>query len=227
MSSLRWQILLLDHDDTVVDSTEKIHYPAHVAAVKKLRPDLEPVSFEGWISKCHDPGVGVYNAQLFNREDRTAETEIWRSFTTTMIPDFYEGMLDLLREYVDRGGKIFVVSQSDEDIIRKHYAHAGAEHLLEGVYGRGEDPKLRKPSPAPALSALEKTGIPAARALVVDDLASGVQMAKAAGIQVVGAGWGHNVPEVREYMLANCDMFCNEVAELRNILLQPAQESRL
>mmetsp|Transcript_18953 Transcript_18953/g.34219 ORF Transcript_18953/g.34219 Transcript_18953/m.34219 type:complete len:227 (-) Transcript_18953:57-737(-) len=226
MSALQWQILLLDHDDTAVDSTARIHYPAHVAALNELRPDLEPVSFEGWVSVCHQPGVKEYMAQLFDKKAGHREHEIWRSFTTTMVPEFYDGMLALLQEYVDRGGKIYVVSHSEEDVIRSHYARAGAEHLIAGVFGWNEDAEWRKPSPRPALYALEKHGVRAANALVVDDLSPGVKMAKAAGIRVVGAGWGHRVPEVRDYMRSNCDMFCDSVAELRSILLQPL-EARL
>ena len=34
---LNFDILILDHDDTTVDSTTHIHYPAHVACVEQLQ----------------------------------------------------------------------------------------------------------------------------------------------------------------------------------------------
>ena len=46
--ALRYRLLLLDHDDTSVASTETIHYPAHIASVNQLRPDLVPCSLEQW-----------------------------------------------------------------------------------------------------------------------------------------------------------------------------------
>ena len=46
--ALRYRLLLLDHDDTTVDSTASIHYPAHVESVRALRPDLEPCSLRRW-----------------------------------------------------------------------------------------------------------------------------------------------------------------------------------
>ena len=38
---LRYRCILIDHDDTAVDSTEAVHYPAHVEALRILRPGRE------------------------------------------------------------------------------------------------------------------------------------------------------------------------------------------
>ena len=35
---MRYQCLVLDHDDTVVNSTATINYPAFVQTLQKLRP---------------------------------------------------------------------------------------------------------------------------------------------------------------------------------------------
>jgi len=45
---MRYRLLLLDHDDTTVASTETIHYPAHIESIRSIRPDLEPCSLEKW-----------------------------------------------------------------------------------------------------------------------------------------------------------------------------------
>ena len=37
---LRYPCLVLDHDDTVVQSTPTIHYPAFMATLNELRPDV-------------------------------------------------------------------------------------------------------------------------------------------------------------------------------------------
>ena len=49
------------------------------------------------------------------------------------------------------------------------------------------------------------------QALVLDDLSPGVKMAKAAGIQVAAAGWGHSVPVIEEYMKRECDHYFSTV----------------
>ena len=37
---MRYRCLILDHDDTVVNSTATIHYPAFLEALKLLRPGV-------------------------------------------------------------------------------------------------------------------------------------------------------------------------------------------
>jgi phosphoglycolate phosphatase/pyrophosphatase PpaX len=39
---LRYRCLLVDHDDTAVDSTSAVHYPAHLEALRELRPGRTP-----------------------------------------------------------------------------------------------------------------------------------------------------------------------------------------
>ena len=37
---LKYKILALDHDDTVVKSTAEVHYPAFLETLKALRPEI-------------------------------------------------------------------------------------------------------------------------------------------------------------------------------------------
>ena len=41
---MRYKCLVLDHDDTVVDSTASIHYPAFLEALKILRPGVQQIT---------------------------------------------------------------------------------------------------------------------------------------------------------------------------------------
>ena len=65
------------------------------------------------------------------------------------------------------------------------------------VFGWDDDPLRRKPAPWPALHALKQLDVEPHEALVLDDLAPGVKMAKAANLAVAAAGWGHSVPVVQ------------------------------
>lgn len=53
---MKYRCLVLDHDDTVVKSTPDIHYPSFVEALKLLRPDMETLSLEEFVSYCFNPG---------------------------------------------------------------------------------------------------------------------------------------------------------------------------
>jgi phosphoglycolate phosphatase/pyrophosphatase PpaX len=87
------------------------------------------------------------------------------------------------------------------------------------VFGWEDEEEKRKPSPWPVRQALASLGIPGARALVLDDLKPGVLMAQGAGVAVAGAGWAHNIEEIREYMQAHCLAYFETVGAFRDFLL--------
>lgn len=80
-----------------------------------------------------------------------------------------------------------VVTSSSEAVARARLLHTGfpappalvaAEHVTHG-----------KPDPEPFLTAARLLGVEPARCLVVEDANSGIAAARAAGMQVLGAGW--------------------------------------
>ena len=54
--ALRYRCLVLDHDDTTVNSTATVHYPAFVEFMKIYRPDLS-MTLEEYFRYNFDPGV--------------------------------------------------------------------------------------------------------------------------------------------------------------------------
>ena len=80
---MKYSCLILDHDDTAVDSTAEIHYPAHLEIMKQLRPDLQPVDLENWFRKNFDPGIMEFlKGELgFSEKELQDEIEIWLDST--------------------------------------------------------------------------------------------------------------------------------------------------
>lgn len=223
-----FRCLLLDHDDTVVATTATIHHPAHVESVSKLRPDLKPVTLEGWFEVNHAPGVSKYLTSIFDEEQMKKEHLIWRSYTTTRVPKFYDGVAEALAAFKARGGKIAVISHSDEDIIWKHYrGHPDYQDIKPDlVLGWNDDPFKRKPGPWPAFRVLERLGCNRDDCLVVDDLSPGIKMAKDVGMVTAAAGWGHSVPVVEKYMRKECNYYFKTVAEFSSFILGHSPQSR-
>ena len=217
---LRFACLILDHDDTAVDSSATVHYPAHVEAMRVLRPGRPPVSLEGWFLKNFHPGIMPYLSEELglNTEELAVEFEIWRSFTTRRTPRFYPGFLQALGEYRARGGRIAVISHSEPEVIRAHYRAAGPL-VPDLVFGWDDEEEKRKPSPWPVRQALASLAIPGTQVLVLDDLKPGVLMAREAGVAVAGAGWAHRIPRIREYMQAHCLAYFETVEAFRDFLL--------
>lgn len=221
MMSLRYKCLAIDHDDTAVDSTTAIHYPAHVEAMRLLRPGHPVMSLEEFLRKNFDPGLlEYYSVELgMTDEELEAEFEIWVKYAEGRVPAFYEGFLEFLSEFRSRGGIVAVVSHSTSEIIERDYLSAG-ELMPDVIFGWDLDEMKRKPSPYPIREILRLYDLCADELLVVDDLMPGVLMAKAAGVSVAGAGWGHSVPEIEEYMRSNCTMYFRTVESLRDYVIE-------
>jgi len=220
---LRCKCLILDHDDTAVDSTASIHYPAYLEIMRRLRPDMEPESLEGWFLKNYTPGVMEYykNELKFSSEEMQLEYSIWREFTLSGNPQFYDGFIAFLPDFTRRGGVIAVVSHSDTDVIQKHYHLNLIASLIEPelVFGWSSDEKKRKPSPYPVQTILEMLDLEKEDALIVDDLMPGVKMGRGAGVPVAAAGWGHQIPEIQQDMQQSCDHYFATVEELREFVI--------
>ncbi|MEI7732770.1 MAG: HAD family phosphatase [Verrucomicrobiota bacterium] len=222
MMPLRYRCLILDHDDTAVNSTAMIHYPAHLEAMRVMRPGMQPVALEGWFLKNFHPGILAFlEGELgMTQEELATEFNIWRAFNAREDPEFFPDFLELLVEYRQRGGRIVVASHSERDTILRHYRKCGmAEVEPDLVFGWDADPERRKPSPWPVLETLRHLGIAPNETLVLDDLKPGVLMAQRAGVPVAGAGWAHRIPQIREYMQQNCVAYFEEIAQFKSFLL--------
>jgi len=220
---LPYQCLILDHDDTAVNSTALIHHPSHLESMRLLRPRAEAIDLEGWFLKNFEPGIMNYLIEELglSEEELEIEYKIWREFNTKRIPPFFPGFLESLRAYRARGGIITVVSHSEKDVILNTYraAKGGGDILPDLVFGWDYDETRRKPSPWPVESILRHFDLSPGQALIVDDLKPGVLMSRATGVAVAAAGWAHQIPEIHAYMRENCDIFFKSVEEFGSFIL--------
>jgi beta-phosphoglucomutase-like phosphatase (HAD superfamily) len=218
----RYRCILIDHDDTAVDSTAAVHYPAHLEALRVLRPRRTPPTVEQWILwNFHGIMEYLVGELGMDAAELATEFEIWRSWTTTHTPPFFPGFLELLEDWRQAGGLVAVISHSERDVIEGHYkAAGGAAFLPDLIFGWEHEESKRKPSPWPVAEALRVFGCAREEALIVDDLKPGVLMSVASGVAIAAAGWGHRVPEIEAYMRANSAAYCARVADLRALLLE-------
>ncbi len=63
---MKYKCIILDHDDTAVDSTADIHYPAHLETMRVLRPDDDIISLDQWLLKNFHPGIMNYMKNELN-----------------------------------------------------------------------------------------------------------------------------------------------------------------
>ena len=216
---MKYKCLILDHDDTAVKSTPELHYPSFVEIMEKMRPGHRMYTLEEFIYMCFDPGFEEYlRAELdFDDADMTREYNIWMDYIKDKTPHFYEGFLDIVKDFQKQGGYICVVSHSDKKEIIRHYKENNIN--LDLVYGWELSADKRKPHPYPVEQILSILKLEPKDCLMVDDLKPGYDMAKACNIDFVAAGWSHGlVPAITEFMKKNCDIYFETVEELRHYI---------
>lgn len=219
-SATRYRCLILDHDDTAVDSSARVHHPAHVRSMEVLRPGVAPVDLDGWFVKNFDPGIMPFLVHELGLtpEELAVEHRIWREHTTRATPEFYPGFLEALAAFRSHGGFVTVVSHSESDVIRRHYRQAGHPEP-DLVFGWDIEPEHRKPSPWAVHEIVRRLGISPQEVLVVDDLRPGIEMARAAGVDAAAAGWAHDIPVIRTWMQQACVAYFATVQEFASFVL--------
>lgn len=214
--------LVLDHDDTTVNSTPCIHYPAFLKSLELLRPGKYFTIEEFW-TKNFSPGLGAfYRDELaFSEDEMRQEYEIWREYVASVTAPFFPGMDGLIKKQKESSGMVCVVSHSFPEFIRRDYEAAGVPQP-DLIFGWDSDPSKCKPAPYPLREIMRQTGFSPADLLVVDDLKPGLDMAKSCGVKFAGCCWSYNIPPLRKFMEENADFVIETVAQLDQILFSGA-----
>lgn len=213
---LRMRCLVLDHDDTAVKSTPEINYPSFMKALSVLRPDIK-LNFEEFTELNFVHGFEDLCMKYFgfNEEEMEFQMGCWREASET-IPHAYEGLAEVLREYVCNGGKVCVSTQSTEERVLRDYAAAGMPRP-DMVFDWNCE--RRKPDPYALEEVMRIYGLKPEEVLMVDDLKTGYIMAKSIGVPFACAGWSDNqIPMIREFMMQNSDYYLEQVEDLEDLL---------
>ncbi|HOJ63220.1 MAG TPA: HAD hydrolase-like protein [Spirochaetota bacterium] len=215
---MKFKCLIIDHDDTAVNSTPFLHYPAYIEAMKILRPKHNILSLEEYFIKNFDPGLSNFfrNELNMNEEELIVEYNIWREFIKNRMPEFFDGFIDLLKEFKGKGGTIVVASHSDRDIIERDYRRVS--FMPDLIFGWDKDEKKRKPSEYIVLEVIEKFKISPEEILIIDDLKSGLIMAKNSNVKFGAALWAHNISKIIEYMKKESNYFFKSIEDLKEII---------
>ncbi len=219
---MRYRCVLIDHDDTSVDSTPHIHHPAHLAQMERIGRVEETLSLEDWFRINYSPGLRPYLDKSLGLTESEKQIcyEVWREFTTVSTPPFFPGILAFLEAYRRYGGIIVVVSHSEPDIIRGHYERQNEipGFLPDMIIGWSGDGRKNKPYTWPVEEVIKEFGFEKKELLVVDDLQPGITMARDAGVDSVAVGWSHGLEEIREDISKKSTYYAESLAELERIV---------
>ena len=218
---LKFPCLVLDHDDTVVQSEATVNYPFFVYILDQFRPGAT-ITLEEYVTGCCNLGFVEMCRQwyAFTDEELEAEYRGWKEYIRSHIPAPFPGIGGLIRRYKEAGGIICVVSMSSEENIRRDYrTHFGIEP--DAVYGWDLAPEHRKPSPYALQRIMEAYQLSADRLLVVDDMKPACEMVRAAGVPIAFAAWGRlDYPGILEEMERLCDYAFRSAKALEDFLFE-------
>ena len=217
---MKYKCLVLDHDDTVVDSTRGIHFPSFIEYLKLYYPDkADRYTLEDYFVKNFHPGIiALFKDEIgLDDEELKREEQFWSDYVRNHVPSAYDGIKEIMLEFRTRGGIIAVDSHSLTTYIERDYRENSLP-FPDVIYGWDIPKEKRKPAPYTVLELIERYGLDPNEVLVVDDLKPGYDMARAAGVDFAAAGWAYDVPEIEQFMRKNCDYYLESVGELRKIL---------
>ena len=215
---MKYPCLVVDHDDTVVNSTATVHYPCFVQYCAEYFPHYR-CTLEDYFIKNFHPGVVAFFRDDVGMTDAEMrhEQEYWNAYVQDHVPTVYPGMAEILWEQKRRGGKLCVVSHSyGRNILRDYRENGLPEPDL--VFGWEYPPEQRKPKPYALHEIMRTCGFAPGELLMLGDLKPGYDMARACGVDFAAAGWANDIPEIEGFMRENCDLYFKTVPELRAYL---------
>ena len=216
---LKYRCLVLDHDDTVVQTMRTLSYPFWCLELEQFRPGTS-MTLEDYILKCYQYGFADMCRVCcgFTDEELALEHKQWMEYIMNNIPAPFPGIGNIIRRQKEAGGLICVVSHSSFDNISRDYrVHFGIQP--DAIYGWERPPRERKPNPWPLEDIMRRFDLTPQEILVVDDMKLACQMAHPLGVAVAYAGWDDmGVPELRREMQKLCAFSFDSTESLEKFL---------
>lgn len=216
---LKYPCLVLDHDDTVVQSEATVNYPFFVYILDQFRPGTT-ITLEQYVHGCCHLGFADMCRRWYNftEQELVDEYKGWQAYILDHIPTPFPGIERIIRRQKEEGGIICVVSHSsDTNILRDYREHFGIEP--DAVYSWDLPEHFRKPSTYALEDIMKKYGFRRDQLLVVDDMKPAYEMASNAGVPIAFAAWGRkDYPQISEEMERLCDFSFHSTEELEKFL---------
>lgn len=216
---LKYPCLVLDHDDTVVQSEATVNYPFFVYILDQFRPGAT-ITLEEYVHGCCNLGFADMCRQWygFTEQELADEYKGWQNYIKDHIPESFPGIDRIIRKQKEEGGLICVVSHSsDVNILRDYREHFGIQP--DAVYSWDLPEDLRKPSTYSLEDIMVRYNLTNKDLLIVDDMKPAYEMANNANVPIAFAAWGRkDYPAICNEMNSLCDFSFDSPEKLYSFL---------
>ncbi len=218
---LKYPCLVLDHDDTVVQTEKAMAYPFFKAFIERIRPG-RTVTYQEYVRDCSTMVFADMCRTLwqFTEDELKEEYVTWKAFTRENIPPLCPGIERIVQRQKEEGGLVCVASLSTEEVILRDYSrHFG--FIPDAVYDYDLPVDKRKPNPYPLQDIMERFHLRPEEMLMVDDMKLGWDMASRVGVPTAFAGWSkEELPEMARKMRSVFDYSFNSTDTLYRFLFE-------
>ena len=216
---LKYKCLVMDHDDTVVQTEKAIGYPYFRDYIERIRPG-HTLSYEEYVRDCNDRIFADMCREKWNFTEAELLEEYtgWKAYALSHVPPIFPGIDRVIRRQRQEGGLVVVSSLSSRDNIRRDYEiNLGLQP--DAVYDYDLPHEQRKPNPYALEDIMAKYDLLPGDILVVDDMKLACQMADPLGVRVAYSGWnGLGISEIDEEMRSICGCSFDSTEKLYNFL---------
>ncbi len=173
-----------------------------------------------FVGYCFNPGFVSLCKDIikFTDEELQHQQEIWRKYTESTVPDFYEMFPETIKEFKKQGGIVTVISHSEKSAIERDYSiHCG--FIPDATFGWELPEHQRKPHPYPIKKILKHFNLQETEVLMLDDLKPGLEIARSCNVDFAAAGWSHIIPEIKEQMKRDSKYYLETVEQFNQLIL--------
>lgn len=216
---MKYKCLVLDHDDTVVQTEITIGYPYFRDYIERIRPG-QTLSFPEYVKDCNNMVFADMCRQRWQmtEEELTEEYLGWKAYSRVNVPEVCEGIGEVIRRQKEAGGIVCVSSLSTREIIERDFLHHFG-FLPDAIYDYDLPVHQRKPNTYALEQIMADYGLKPGEILMVDDMKLGWAMANAIGADTAFAGWSKSeFPELCAEMRDICTCSFDSPQELEKFL---------
>lgn len=210
---LRKKCLILDHDDTIINSQESIHYPLFVNVLKILRPNITPIDFERFIELSNELGFVKMCRMLYHysAEEIQFEYEHWKKQSSLIEAPTFDGIKDFLSAFNDAGGVIIVYTMNSKQNVIQDY-----ERLFNftpiSIISHDQYYILRKPYRLSILKELHNLNLTVEDCIFIDDTPMLLDLKQRLNMDFIAANWAKSAKPL--WKNVNHEIVLNHPSEL-------------
>lgn len=216
---MKYKCLILDHDDTVVQTEKTIGYPYFRDYIERIRPG-QTLSYPEYVKDCNNMVFADMCRERWQmtEEELTEEYLGWKAYSRVNVPEVCEGIGEVIRRQKEAGGIVCVSSLSTREIIERDFLHH-FDFLPDAIYDYDLPVHQRKPNTYALEQIMADYGLKPGEILMVDDMKLGWAMANAIGADTAFAGWSKTeFPELCAEMRDICTCSFDSPQELEKFL---------